>query len=130
MASTREKLRSGSTLPIPAVGSAPPTPTPTEEEYGDLIKFYNQVFVSKMEEVAKKLSSSTENGAEKEVRTVRCLSSKIIFVLSERHAFVADASFEVAVVVSSPSYRGRRVRFSNEGRIHATVSIPSTALQL
>jgi len=62
----REKLRSGSTLPIPAIGSAPPTPTPNEEETGDLIKFYNQVFVAKMEETAKKLSSSAENGAEKE----------------------------------------------------------------
>lgn len=48
------KLRSGSTMPVPTLGSAPPTPTPFEEERGDLIKFYNTIFVLKLEEFAKK----------------------------------------------------------------------------
>uniref|UniRef100_A0A915JY07 Retinoblastoma-associated protein B-box domain-containing protein n=1 Tax=Romanomermis culicivorax TaxID=13658 RepID=A0A915JY07_ROMCU len=55
------KLRSGSTLPIPAVSSAPPTPTPFEEERGDLIKFYNAIFVVKVEEFAKKFQFNVSN---------------------------------------------------------------------
>ncbi|VDK30217.1 unnamed protein product [Anisakis simplex] len=49
------RLRSGSTLPIPGMGSAPPTPEPQNVDYTDLIKYYNRVFVSRVEYFVKKL---------------------------------------------------------------------------
>lgn len=64
----RPKLRSGSTLPIPTITSAPPTPTPFEDEYGDLIKFYNGIFVSKIEEFAKKFATNDDSTGKKDVR--------------------------------------------------------------
>ena len=54
-APTTGKLRSGSTLPVPGLGSAPPTPEPKEHDYADLIKYYNRVFVSRVEDFVKKL---------------------------------------------------------------------------
>ncbi|VDP04897.1 unnamed protein product [Soboliphyme baturini] len=54
----REPLRSGSTLPIPAVESAPPTPNPHGEERGDLIKFYNSIFVARAEHYVKRIRSN------------------------------------------------------------------------
>ncbi|MFH4975910.1 hypothetical protein AB6A40_002619 [Gnathostoma spinigerum] len=60
------KLRSGSALPVPGMGSAPPTPEPQNLDYTDLIKYYNRVFVSRVEYFAKKLQPSLidlkENG--------------------------------------------------------------------
>ena len=59
-AENRELMRSTSTLPVPHPGSHPPTPIHllTEEERGDLIMFYNQVFVSRLNSFAKKFSAS------------------------------------------------------------------------
>lgn len=60
-------IRSTSTLPVPHPNSQPPTPTkligmgPTfemGEERGDLIQFYNQVYVKKMKKFALKFSSN------------------------------------------------------------------------
>ncbi len=61
-------LRSRSTLPVPAMGSAPPTPEPKEHEYADLIRFYNRLFVGPVEAFAKKLCPSGD-AASKEVAT-------------------------------------------------------------
>ncbi len=58
---TGKQLRSRSTLPIPGLGSAPPTPEPKEEEYGDLIRFYNRIFIVNLEDFAKKLCPSTDS---------------------------------------------------------------------
>jgi hypothetical protein len=60
------KLRSGSTLPVPGMSSAPPTPEPKEHDYADLIRYYNRVFVSRVEEFVKKLQPVS--GDAKEVR--------------------------------------------------------------
>ncbi|XP_048757821.2 retinoblastoma-like protein 1 isoform X3 [Ostrea edulis] len=59
-------MRSSSTLPIPHPGSHPPTPTiliqsasggEEGEERGDLIMFYNRVFVEKVKKFAQKFSA-------------------------------------------------------------------------
>ncbi|XP_053256149.1 retinoblastoma-like protein 2 isoform X2 [Podarcis raffonei] len=63
-------MRSSSTLPVPQPSSAPPTPTRLtganseieEEERGDLIQFYNNVYSDRIKGFALKYSSS--NGAE------------------------------------------------------------------
>ncbi|GAB1606640.1 retinoblastoma-like protein 1 [Argonauta hians] len=61
-------IRSSSTLPVPHPNSQPPTPTKLigmgaslemGEERGDLIQFYNQVFVKRIREFALKFSANT-----------------------------------------------------------------------
>lgn len=64
-------IRSSSTLPIPHPSSQPPTPTKLAgtgthfefEERGDLINFYNKVYVPKIQKFAYKFSQ-TNNGLE------------------------------------------------------------------
>ncbi|XP_063168728.1 retinoblastoma-like protein 2 isoform X2 [Candoia aspera] len=63
-------MRSSSTLPVPQPSSAPPTPTrltgansdTEEEERGDLIQFYNNVYTDRIKDFALKYSSA--NGTE------------------------------------------------------------------
>ncbi|XP_053126906.1 retinoblastoma-like protein 2 isoform X2 [Hemicordylus capensis] len=63
-------MRSSSTLPVPQPSSAPPTPTRLtgansdieEEERGDLIQFYNNVYSDRIKDFALKYSPT--NGAE------------------------------------------------------------------
>ncbi|XP_054856396.1 retinoblastoma-like protein 2 [Eublepharis macularius] len=63
-------MRSSSTLPVPQPSSAPPTPTRLtgansdleEEERGDLIQFYNNVYTGRIRDFALKYSPA--NGAE------------------------------------------------------------------
>ncbi|RXN03062.1 retinoblastoma 2 isoform X1 [Labeo rohita] len=65
-------MRSSSTLPIPQPSSAPSTPTRApggpqeqEEERGDLIRFYNHVYIKQIKPFALRYSSnSPKNGAE------------------------------------------------------------------
>ncbi|XP_059507643.1 retinoblastoma-like protein 2 isoform X1 [Stegostoma tigrinum] len=66
-------MRSSSTLPVPQPNSAPPTPTRLagansdmeEEERGDLIQFYNNIYIRRVKAFALKYSSSNaENGKE------------------------------------------------------------------
>uniref|UniRef100_A0A8C6Z4B8 Retinoblastoma-associated protein B-box domain-containing protein n=1 Tax=Nothoprocta perdicaria TaxID=30464 RepID=A0A8C6Z4B8_NOTPE len=60
-------MRSSSTLPVPHPGSAPPTPTrltgansdTEEEERGDLIQFYNNVYIEHIKDFALKYTSNT-----------------------------------------------------------------------
>lgn len=63
-------VRSSSTLPVPHPSSHPPTPTRMVgtgsnfefgEERGDLIQFYNQVFITQMKQYALRFSA-TQNG--------------------------------------------------------------------
>ncbi|NXP11893.1 RBL2 protein, partial [Thinocorus orbignyianus] len=59
-------MRSSSTLPIPHPSSAPPTPTrltgpnsdTEEEERGDLIQFYNNIYIEQIKEFALKYTSN------------------------------------------------------------------------
>ncbi|PKU28209.1 retinoblastoma-like protein 2 isoform x2 [Limosa lapponica baueri] len=59
-------MRSSSTLPVPHPGSAPPTPTrltgansdTEEEERGDLIQFYNNIYIEQIKEFALKYTSN------------------------------------------------------------------------
>ncbi|OXB64264.1 hypothetical protein ASZ78_002979 [Callipepla squamata] len=59
-------MRSSSTLPVPHPSSAPPTPTrlsgansdTEEEERGDLIQFYNSVYIEQIKEFALKYTSA------------------------------------------------------------------------
>lgn len=53
---TGGKLRSNSALPTPDTASAPPTPEPHNLDYADLIKYYNRVFVGRMEDFVKRLN--------------------------------------------------------------------------
>ncbi|XP_014672646.1 PREDICTED: retinoblastoma-like protein 2 [Priapulus caudatus] len=63
--------RSSSTLPVPRPSSHPPTPTQLagtcssfeSEDRGDLIKFYNSVFVEKVTSFALRFSGQHENGS-------------------------------------------------------------------
>ncbi|XP_051548338.1 retinoblastoma-like protein 2 isoform X2 [Myxocyprinus asiaticus] len=65
-------MRSSSTLPIPQPSSTPSTPTRVpggpqdqEEERGDLIHFYNHVYIKQIKQFALRYSNnSTKNGAE------------------------------------------------------------------
>ncbi|XP_038662651.1 retinoblastoma-like protein 2 [Scyliorhinus canicula] len=66
-------MRSNSTLPVPQPSSAPPTPTRLvgansdieEEERGDLIQFYNNIYIGRVKAFALKYSSSNaESGSE------------------------------------------------------------------
>lgn len=63
----KEAIRSSSTLPIPAPNSQPPTPTRLagsgsqfdyDEERGDIIMFYNQVYVPEMKDFIIKFSTA------------------------------------------------------------------------
>ena len=63
-------IRSNSTLPVPHPNSQPPTPTRLAgsgsqfefgEERGDLILFYNQVYVPEMQEYIMKFSSKVSS---------------------------------------------------------------------
>ncbi|XP_025892267.1 retinoblastoma-like protein 2 [Nothoprocta perdicaria] len=62
-------MRSSSTLPVPHPGSAPPTPTrltgansdTEEEERGDLIQFYNNVYIEHIKDFALKYTSNTSD---------------------------------------------------------------------
>ncbi|XP_032661272.1 retinoblastoma-like protein 2 isoform X3 [Chelonoidis abingdonii] len=64
-------MRSSSTLPVPQPNSAPPTPTRLtgansdieEEERGDLIRFYNNIYIEQMKEFALKYSSTNATDA-------------------------------------------------------------------
>uniref|UniRef100_A0A663MDQ0 RB transcriptional corepressor like 2 n=1 Tax=Athene cunicularia TaxID=194338 RepID=A0A663MDQ0_ATHCN len=59
-------MRSSSTLPVPHPSSAPPTPTrltgansdTEEEERGDLIQFYNNIYIEQIKEFALKYTSN------------------------------------------------------------------------
>lgn len=59
-------MRSSSTLPVPHPNSAPPTPTrltgansdTEEEERGDLIQFYNNIYIEQIKEFALKYTSN------------------------------------------------------------------------
>ncbi|KAH0619639.1 hypothetical protein JD844_000452 [Phrynosoma platyrhinos] len=61
-------MRSSSTLPVPQPSSAPPTPTHLtgansdmeEEERGDLIQFYNDVYSDRIKDFALKYASTNE----------------------------------------------------------------------
>ncbi|KAM9301874.1 retinoblastoma-like protein 2 [Gastrophryne carolinensis] len=62
-------MRSSSTLPVSQPSSAPPTPTRLpgassdveEEERGDLVQFYNNVYIEKMKGFAKKYTQPNSN---------------------------------------------------------------------
>jgi hypothetical protein len=60
------QYRSRSALPVPDMASnpsAPPTPDPcSSQDFADLIKYYNRVFVARVEEYVR-LLSPTDPGA-------------------------------------------------------------------
>src|SRR5690606_24633316 len=58
------KLRSGSALPTPDTASAPPTPEPHNQDYADLIKYYNRVFVARIEDFMKRFNPSNLDSKE------------------------------------------------------------------
>lgn len=70
------KLRSGSTVPQ---ASAPPTPDPQQFDYVDLIKYYNRIFVIRVEDFVKKLHPT--NTDSKEVKNRREILILIVNIL-------------------------------------------------
>ncbi|XP_063801376.1 retinoblastoma-like protein 2 isoform X2 [Pseudophryne corroboree] len=61
-------MRSSSTLPIPQPNSGPPTPitgasSDMEEERGDLVQFYNNIYIGKMKSFAMKYSQANVDKA-------------------------------------------------------------------
>ncbi|KHN83919.1 Retinoblastoma-like protein 2 [Toxocara canis] len=103
------KLRSGSTLPIPGMGSAPPTPEPQNVDYTDLIKYYNRMFVSRVEYFVKKLQPGLIDLKESGISllampTVRC------HTLSPRRTIAEHVSvLPMPVMPASPA---RPIRYS------------------
>jgi hypothetical protein len=67
------KLRSGSAIPQ---ASAPQTPDPQQLDYIDLIKYYNRIFVHRVEDFVKKLHPT--NSDSKEVR-LNLLTANLAF---------------------------------------------------
>lgn len=62
----KERIRSSSTLPVPHPNSQPPTPTRLAgtganfefgEERGDLIQFYNQIFIPEVKQYIMKFNA-------------------------------------------------------------------------
>lgn len=84
-------MRSSSTLPVPHPGSAPPTPTrltgpnsdTEEEERGDLIQFYNNVYIEQIKEFALKYTSNA-------VSYILCLSFVNTSCFALRTVFLAN----------------------------------------
>ena len=86
-------MRSSSTLPVPAPNSQPPTPTRLAgtgssfefedrgEDRGDLIKFYNLLFIKKVKTFALKFSTATNN------QGVSSLFVYILYAIYKREAF-------------------------------------------
>ncbi|CAH1277584.1 RBL1 [Branchiostoma lanceolatum] len=68
-------IRSSSTLPVPAPSSAPPTPTRLAglgatvdgDERGDLIQFYNTIFVTKLKSYVRKFSPTGDHKADSNI---------------------------------------------------------------
>lgn len=75
-------MRSSSTLPVPQPSSASSTPTRTpgtwpeqeeEEERGDLIGFYNQVYIKKIRQFALRYSSSSPKTGVRDAFVLFCI---------------------------------------------------------
>lgn len=60
-------MRSNSALPTPDTASAPQTPEPHIQEYADLIKYYNRIFVARVEDFMKQFNSNNDS---KEVKKI------------------------------------------------------------
>uniref|UniRef100_A0A915AVX8 Retinoblastoma-like protein 1 n=1 Tax=Parascaris univalens TaxID=6257 RepID=A0A915AVX8_PARUN len=103
------KLRSGSTLPIPGMGSAPPTPEPQNVDYTDLIKYYNRVFVSRVEYFVKKLQPGLIDLKESGIN-VLTMPSVRCHTLSPRRTVAEHVSvLPMPIMPASPA---RPVRYS------------------
>ncbi|XP_077144321.1 retinoblastoma-like protein 2 isoform X1 [Ranitomeya variabilis] len=85
-------MRSSSTLPIPQPSSAPPTPTRLsgassdleEEERGDLVHFYNNIYIGNMKSFALKYTNANEATPLSPYPSMRILSSRRV-QLSHSH---------------------------------------------
>ncbi|XP_073432298.1 retinoblastoma-like protein 2 isoform X2 [Dendrobates tinctorius] len=85
-------MRSSSTLPIPQPSSAPPTPTRLsgassdleEEERGDLVHFYNNIYIGNMKSFALKYTNANEATPLSPYPSMRILSSRRV-QLSHNH---------------------------------------------
>ncbi|XP_005105374.2 retinoblastoma-like protein 2 isoform X2 [Aplysia californica] len=95
-------VRSSSTLPQPHPGSQPPTPTrflgsgadfDPEEERGDLINFYNRVFLKKIRSFAlrfaEKVGETSNTPKLSPLPAVRCLQSSPRRVSSHHSLFIS-----------------------------------------
>lgn len=113
-------MRSSSTLPVPHPGSAPPTPTrltgpnsdTEEEERGDLIQFYNNVYIEQIKEFALKYTSNA-------VSYILCLSFVNTSFFTIRAVFLANLPLS--------KFKGLYLFFDNfTSRTYPAAEIPST----
>nr|CAD7444289.1 unnamed protein product [Timema bartmani] len=119
----REPVRSSSTLPATRPPSAPPTPTQMtgtfnsfeSEDRGDLIKFYNTVYVQKLQSFAVKFST---NGNQSDNLTLsplplgKSLSMSPCRRISERHNVVIRSLENISTPLSPNTPEPLSYRFS------------------
>nr|CAD7568693.1 unnamed protein product [Timema californicum] len=119
----REPVRSSSTLPATRPLSAPPTPTQMSgtfnsfesEDRGDLIKFYNTVYVQKLQSFAVKFST---NGNQSDNLTLsplplgKSLSMSPCRRISERHNVVIRSLENISTPLSPNTPEPLSYRFS------------------
>uniref|UniRef100_A0A914X0W0 Retinoblastoma-like protein 1 n=1 Tax=Plectus sambesii TaxID=2011161 RepID=A0A914X0W0_9BILA len=104
------KLRSGSTLPVPGLGSAPPTPEPKEQDFADLIKYYNRAFVSRVEDFVKKLQPPPGDSKENSTVPLSPIPTVRSHALSPRRNIADHVS--VQPMPSFPMSPARPLRYS------------------
>ncbi|XP_073515452.1 retinoblastoma-like protein 2 isoform X1 [Phyllobates terribilis] len=100
-------MRSSSTLPIPQPSSAPPTPTRLsgassdheEEERGDLVHFYNNIYIGNMKSFALKYTNANEATPLSPYPSMRILSPRRV-QLSHSHPLYISPHNEDSATLS------------------------------
>uniref|UniRef100_A0A915D7Z7 Retinoblastoma-associated protein B-box domain-containing protein n=1 Tax=Ditylenchus dipsaci TaxID=166011 RepID=A0A915D7Z7_9BILA len=103
------KLRSSSALPAPDMASAPPTPEPHNLDYADLIKYYNRVFVAKVEDFVKQFNPTNSESKE---NNAMLLPMPKVYCNSLSPRRLVNDQINVLPISSFPAMIGRPTRYN------------------